>query len=69
MEWRDALGMNDDSVLATAEQVRAMYAEIDDIVKRYRRVGQGNPQARRISVWTVMYPIDLDRAPRGKDQS
>jgi DNA-binding transcriptional ArsR family regulator len=69
LEWRDALGMNDDSVLATAEQVRAMYAEIDDVVKRYRRVGQGNPAARRVSVWTVMYPIDLDRTPRGKDQS
>jgi DNA-binding transcriptional ArsR family regulator len=64
LEWRDALGMNDDSVLATAEQVSAMYAEIDAIVKRYRRVGQGNPAARRISVWTVMYPIDLDKAPR-----
>jgi DNA-binding transcriptional ArsR family regulator len=63
-EWRDALGINDDSVLATAAQVRDMYAEIDAIVKRYRRVGQGNPAARRVSVWTVMYPIDLDRAPR-----
>jgi DNA-binding transcriptional ArsR family regulator len=64
LEWRDALGMNDDSVLATAEQVSAMYAEIDAIVKRYRRVGQGNPAARRVSVWTVMYPVDLDKAPR-----
>ena len=64
LEWRDALGMNDDSVLATADQVKAMYAEIDAIVKRYRRVGQGSPQARRVSVWTVMYPIDLDKAPR-----
>jgi DNA-binding transcriptional ArsR family regulator len=63
-EWRDALGINDDSVLATAAQVQAMYAEIDAVVKRYRRVGQGNPAARRVSVWTVMYPIDLDRTPR-----
>ena len=68
-EWRDALGINDDSVLATAGQVSEMYAEIDAIVKRYRRVGQGNPAARRVSVWTVMYPIDLDRAPRAKDES
>ncbi|HET7277629.1 MAG TPA: helix-turn-helix domain-containing protein [Dermatophilaceae bacterium] len=69
LEWRDALGANDDSVVATAEQVQAMYAEIDAVIKRYRRVGQGNPQARRVSVWTVMYPIDLDRAPRPKEQA
>ncbi len=69
LEWRDALGTNDDSVVATAEQVQAMFAEIDAVIKRYRRVGQGNPQARRVSVWTVMYPIDLDRVPKSKDQS
>ncbi len=63
-DWRDALGINDDHVVATAGQVTAMYAEIDEVVKRYRRVGQGNPSARRVSVWTVMYPIDLDRPPR-----
>src|SRR5580765_6300173 len=65
LAWRDALGVNDDAVVATAEQVVFMYAEIDEVVKRYRRVGQGNPAARRVSVWTVMYPIDLDRPPRG----
>lgn len=69
LEWRDALGTNDDSVVATAEQVQAMYGEIDAVVKRYRRVGQGNPQARRVAVWTVMYPIDLDRAPKPTDRS
>ncbi|MEO7070120.1 MAG: winged helix-turn-helix domain-containing protein [Nostocoides sp.] len=64
LAWRDALAVNDDHVVATAEQVAAMYAEIDEVVRRYRRVGQGNPAARRVSVWTVMYPIDLDRPPR-----
>lgn len=66
MAWRDVLGVNDDSVVATAEQVRAMYAEIDAVIKKYRRVGQGSPQARRVSVWTVMYPIDLDKAPKNE---
>lgn len=44
-----------------------MKAEIDDVVDRYRRVGQGNPAARRLAVYNVTYPLDLDRIPRGED--
>lgn len=64
VEWRDALGISDDHVVATAAQVQAMQEEIGAVIERYRRVGQGNPTARRVSVWTVKYPIDLDRPPR-----
>jgi len=67
VEWRDALGMNDSFVVVTAEQLRALHAELDELVARYRRVGQGNPAARRVAVYSVTYPIDMDRAPRGKD--
>lgn len=59
--WRDALGMNDDAVLVTAEQAAAMTAEINEVVARYRRVGQGNPNARRIAAYVVTYPLDLRR--------
>jgi DNA-binding transcriptional ArsR family regulator len=69
VEWRDAAGMNDSFVITTPEQTQAMKAEIDEVVARYRRVGQGNPNARRLAVYSVIYPLDLDRAPRGKDQS
>lgn len=65
VEWRDAMGMDDSWVLATPEQATAMRAELNEVVARYRRVGQGNPAARRVSVYAVMYPVDLDRAPRG----
>ena len=67
--WRDALGMNDSFVIATPEQLVQLNAEVDELVARYRRVGQGNPAARRVAVYTVTYPIDLDRTPRGKEQS
>ncbi|WP_270887466.1 ArsR/SmtB family transcription factor [Pedococcus sp. 5OH_020] len=67
-QWRDAAGMNDSFVIATSEQAEAMKAELDEVVARYRRVGQGNPNARRLAVYSVIYPLDLDRAPRGKDQ-
>ena len=63
--WRQTLGMTDVAILATAEQAAAMRAEIDAVLHRYRRVGQGNPSARRVAVYVSTYPIDLDRPPRG----
>jgi DNA-binding transcriptional ArsR family regulator len=68
-EWRDAAGMSDSFVVATAEQLEALKAEIDELILRYRRVGQGNPNARRLAVYTAAYPLDLDRPPRGKEPS
>jgi DNA-binding transcriptional ArsR family regulator len=68
-EWRDAAGMGDTYVIATPEQLQAMRAEVDDVIGRYRRVGQGNPSARRLAVYSIAYPIDLDRAPRGGGRS
>lgn len=65
--WRDAAGMNDSYIIATAAQVQELKAEIDELVARYRRVGQGNPAARRLAVYNVTYPLDLDRIPRGEE--
>ncbi len=65
LEWQDAAGMGDSFVIATAEQVRAMTDEIWSVFEKYRRVGQGNPNARRVAVYLVDFPLDLDRAPRG----
>lgn len=68
VDWRDAMGMDDSWVVQTPDQARALRQELDDVVARYRRVGQGNPSARRVAVYAVMYPVDLDRAPRGGEQ-
>ncbi len=65
MEWRDAVGMGDTFVIATAEQAAAMNAELWEVLDRYRRVGQGNPNARRVAVYLVGFPLDPDRPPRG----
>ncbi|HEY7719961.1 MAG TPA: helix-turn-helix domain-containing protein [Pedococcus sp.] len=67
-EWRDAAGMSDSYVIATPEQVEELKAEVDELVARYRRVGQGNPRARRLAVYSVLYPLDLDSAPQPKKQ-
>lgn len=64
-QWRDAVGMGDTFVIATAEQVAAMNAELWEVLERYRRVGQGNPNARRVAVYLVGFPLDPDRPPRG----
>jgi DNA-binding transcriptional ArsR family regulator len=69
VEWRDAAGMSDNFVVATPEQVDALKAEIDELLLKYRRVGQGNPRARRLAVYSAIYPLDLDRVPTGKDLS
>jgi DNA-binding transcriptional ArsR family regulator len=65
VEWVDHLGINDNVALVTLEQLRAMRAEIEDVLLKYRRVGQGNPQAKRVAVYTYAYPVDLDQSPRG----
>lgn len=67
--WVAHLGLRDGLVLVTRAQLAAMRAEIDDVVQRYRRVGQGSPQARRVAVYTYCYPLDLQRAPRGPEPS
>ncbi len=59
-EWRDALGTNDDVVLVTAAQLAALQAELDAVVERFRGAGDGDPAARRVSLWTMTYPLDLD---------
>jgi len=67
MAWRDAAGMNDSYVIATPPQLEEMKAEIQGVIDSYRRVGQGNPAARRLAVYSVIYPLDLDRIPRGEE--
>lgn len=64
LAWRESAGMADTFVITTPEQLTAMRAEIDEVITRYRRVGQGNPAARRLAVYTIAYPLDLDRPPR-----
>jgi DNA-binding transcriptional ArsR family regulator len=66
--WRDAAGMNDTLVVVTAEQLRAMHAELGEVVERYRRVGQGNPEAKRVAAYVCFYPVDMDSAPRAKER-
>ena len=64
VEWQDACGSSDDAVLVTAEQCQAMRDEIAEVVRRYRRVGQGNPNAKRVAVYSYTFPLDLKERAR-----
>ncbi|WP_347352010.1 helix-turn-helix domain-containing protein [Intrasporangium sp.] len=63
LPWQDACTPRDATVLVTTEQLAAMTAEIAAVAERYRRVGQGNPTARRVAAYAFTYPLDLDRPP------
>ncbi len=64
VDWRDAAGMSDEMVVVTAGQLQSLMDEIGEVIARYRRVGQGNPAAKRVACYRVAYPIDLERPPR-----
>ncbi|MGO0577765.1 helix-turn-helix domain-containing protein [Ornithinimicrobium panacihumi] len=60
--WREVCGLEDHTVQVTAEQATAMRAELLEVLDRYRRVGQGNPQAKRVVVYTCALPVGRSRA-------
>ncbi|AXH97596.1 ArsR/SmtB family transcription factor [Ornithinimicrobium avium] len=59
--WQEVCGLEDHAVQVTAEQATAMRAELLEVLERYRRVGQGNPQARRLVVYTCALPVERRR--------
>lgn len=56
--WQEVCGLEDHTVQVTAEQATALRAELHEVLERYRRVGQGNPQAKRVVVYTCPLPVD-----------
>ena len=64
VRWRAAAGMHDHLVVVTAEQLTAMHEELREVIERYRRAGQGNPDAKRIAAYLTFYPVDMDQPPR-----
>lgn len=55
--WQEVCGLEDHTVQVTGEQLTAMRAELLEVLERYRRVGQGNPQAKRVVVYTCALPV------------
>ncbi len=60
-EWRDALGISDDTVLLTATETRALHEELDAVITRFKESHVESPDSRRISIWQLMHPVDPDQ--------
>ncbi len=58
VEWREPVGLSDHLVQVTAGQLTALRAELAEVLERYRRVGSGNPSAKRVSVYLCPLPVD-----------
>jgi predicted ArsR family transcriptional regulator len=63
VQWREQVGLSDYLVQVTATQLAALRADLTDVLERYRRVGAGNPDAKRVSVYLCPLPVD---SPRGQ---
>jgi DNA-binding transcriptional ArsR family regulator len=60
-DWRDQVGLSDHLVQVTAGQLAALRVDLADVLERYRRIGAGNPSAKRVSVY--LCPLPVDRPP------
>lgn len=65
LSWQEAAGLDDALVLVTDEQLAALRDEMADLLARYRRVGAGNPQAKRVTFYTCPLPVDAPPVYRG----
>jgi DNA-binding transcriptional ArsR family regulator len=59
--WREQVGLSDHLVQVTAAQLSALRGDLAEVLGRYRRVGAGNPDAKRVSVYVC--PLPVDRPP------
>jgi len=62
VDWREHVGLSDHLVQVTAGQLAALRADLAEVLERYRRVGAGNPDPKRVSVYLCPLPVD---SPRG----
>ena len=61
LDWREQVGLSDHLVQVTAGQLLALREDLSGVLERYRRVGAGNPDAKRVSVY--LCPLPVDRPP------
>jgi DNA-binding transcriptional ArsR family regulator len=57
-DWTQPVGLSDHLVQVTARQLSALRADLVEVLERYRRVGAGNPSAKRVLVYLCPLPVD-----------
>ncbi len=66
--WRDQVGLSDHLVQVSAGQLASLRADLVEVLERYRRIGAGNPDAKRVSVYLCPLPVDSPRAASAAGQ-
>jgi DNA-binding transcriptional ArsR family regulator len=61
--WVDAAGISDTFVTVTAEQLRRLQGELDELLERWRFAGEQDPAARRVQLSVLTHPSDLEAGP------
>src|SRR5450759_1407907 len=61
VDWREQAGLSDHLVQVTAGKLSALRGDLAEVLGRYRRVGAGNPDAKRVSVYLCPLPVDSPR--------
>jgi DNA-binding transcriptional ArsR family regulator len=56
--WREQVGLSDHLVQVTAAQLSTLRKDLAEVLERYRRIGAGNPDAKRVSVYLCPLPVD-----------
>lgn len=56
--WQELCGLDDHLVLVTDTQLASLQDEIAGVLAKYRRVGSGNPSAKRVTYYTCALPVD-----------
>ena len=64
VEWVDVLGLNDTFVTVTPEQLGELQRRLDALLAEFRTVGEGDPRARRVSVYYYARPLDVKHPPK-----
>jgi DNA-binding transcriptional ArsR family regulator len=62
-EWVDVLGLSDTFVTVTPQQMRDLLRRLDELMAEFRTVGEGDPRARRVSVYYSARPLDVNPPP------
>jgi DNA-binding transcriptional ArsR family regulator len=65
--WVDVLGLNDTFLDVTPAQLKALMAELETLLDRYRHAGTHDPAARRVQFYTYAHPSDVNAAPVNAD--
>ena len=65
--WVDALDLSDTFVTVTPGQMADLRDRLDALLAEFRTAGEGDPSARRVSLYTFARPMELGSPDQGDE--